>query len=357
MSNNPKAVGKLALFVVAVLFAALFIAAPMTVYAADYRLDVINVKQTFNNTIFSGINSTFSYRLMPVDTQPNNPMPAGSSAITGYNFSITGNNTVNIGPITYNQPGEYRYELYQVVDVEMPGYVYDERVFILEVSVYTDPSTSTGQVFLIIRNKDGSKANFIEFINSYGYTPTDPNLMPDFSVVKTVTGNPDTPSQFTFRLAAQNANQPMPANSTNGVKTITITGSGSASFGKWTYTQLGVYRYTVTEVAPYPPATGYTYDPAVYTITDTVTDASGKLSLSWVVTNASNSVVTSFTFINRYTRPDGPTPPPGPGTGDRMNPSFYATIFTISGVLAVGTAIYLIFGGKRKKTYRRYENL
>jgi len=354
MRNNPRVVGRWALRVVAVLFAALFIAAPITtVYAADAPV-TFDVKQTFT-TISPGVNSTFTYRLMPIVAT--NPMPAGSSAVTGFTFNLTGTATRPI-TIVFPETGTFRYELYQVIDVEMPGYVYDEKLLILEVYVLHDPSTpNTPYTKLIVRNKDQTKVDSIEFVNSYGFTTTDPNLMPDYSVVKTVTGGPATPSQFTFRLAAQNATQPMPAGSANGVKTITINGSGSATFGKWSYSEPGVYRYTVNEVAPFPAVAGYTYDQSIYTITDTVTDASGKLLLSRVVTNAANNVVTSFSFINNYTNPAGPTAPIGPGTGDGMNPSFYATIFTISGVLAVGTAIYLIFGGKRKKTYRRYENL
>ena len=353
MRNNPKVVGRWALCVVAVLFAALFIAAPMTVYAAIDPL-YINVRQTFS-TISTGVNSTFTYRLMPIVAT--NPMPAGSSSVTGFTFNLTGDNVARDIIIDYTEPGEYRYELYQVIDLEAPGYVYDERLFILEVSVYTDPSTSDGVAYLIIKNKAGEKQDYIEFNNSYGYEPTDPNLMPDFPVKKSVTGNPSSPSQFTFKLAAQNAGQPMPAGSTDGVKIVTIMGSGTASFGKWSYTLPGVYRYTVNEVAPNPAVTGYTYDSSIYTITDTVTDVSGSLVLQRVVTNASNTPVTSFTFINTYKHPGGPTPPVGPITGDGMNPTFYATLFMISGALAVGAAIYLIFGGKRKKTYRRYENL
>jgi len=356
MKNNPRVGGRWALRVVAVLFAALFIAAPMnTVYAADYPV-TFDVKQTFE-TISTLVNSTFTYRLMPNESERNNPMPSGSSSVTGFTFSLTGTTTRPI-TINFTQTGVYRYELYQVVDVEMPGYTYDEDIRFLEVYIFYDPSNpNVPYIKVIVRNKANTKLTEIHFKNTYGYVPTDPNLMPDYSVVKTVTGNPDTPSQFTFKLTAQNANQPMPAGSTNGVKTVTLTGGGSVTFGKWTYTERGVYRYTVTEVTPYPAVTGYAYDTASYTITDTVTDANGSLLLSRVVTNASNNPVTSYSFINNYTRPGGPTPPVGPGTGDGMNPSFYATIFTISGALAVGAAIYLIFGGKRKKTYRRYENL
>jgi pilin isopeptide linkage protein len=239
--------------------------------------------------------------------------------------------------------------------MEVPGYVYDERVFILVAHVFSDASNPDLHVDLIIWNKDNTKADAIVFNNSYGYVPTEPGLMPDYSVVKTVTGNPSNNSTFTFRLADQDPTQPMPAGSVSGVKTITTTGSGTASFGKWSYTQPGTYYYTVSEVIPSPPETGYTYDTAVYTITDTVTDAGGQLTLSRVVTNASYSTVTSFTFINRYTHPGGPTPPVGPGTGDGMNSFKYATIFSISGALAVGAAIYLILAGKRKKTYQRDE--
>jgi len=353
MRRKSRVGGKWALRAAATLFAALLIAAPATVYAANHPLNV-TVRQTFSS-ISPGVNSTFTYRLMPID--PANPMPPNSHPVTGYTFTLTGNASTSIGPISYVDPGVYRYELYQVIELELPGYVYDERVLILEAHVFTDPSNNDIHVELIIWNKDNTKANEIVFNNTYGYTPTDPNLMPDYSVVKSVTGNPANPSTFTFRLAAQNPNDPMPAGSVGGVKTVTVMGSGTASFGKWSYTSPGTYIYTVNEVAPVPPETGYVYDSATYRITDTVADQGGQLTLNRVVTNAANNVVTSFTFINSYTHPGGPTTPIGPGTGDGMDPITYAAIFTVSGALAVGAAIYLIFGGKRKKSYRRYEKL
>jgi pilin isopeptide linkage protein len=331
----------------------LFAIAPLGMSAANNPLH-FEVRRVFT-TISTTAANVFTYRLAPIEDD--NPMPPGSAPVEGvlcFTFTLTGDETKTLGPIAFTRQGIYRYELYQVVAVEVPGYAYDERLYILEVHV-----SASLDVTLIMRHKDTTKADEFLFENAYGFIPTDPNLMTDTPIVKTVTGSPATPLTFTFKLAAQNIANPLPAGSDNGVKTVTITGAGTASFGKWSYTKAGAYYYTVPEVIPEPEVTGYTFDNTVYTITDTVAEQAGQLVLTRVVTNAANKPVTSLTFINSYTSPGGPTPPIGPGTGDGMNAAMYAAIFAASGALAVGAAVYLVLSGRKKRSqaYKRYEKV
>ena len=78
---------------------------------------VIPVRQTFtviNNPDGGTLNNTFTYTLKA--DVPTDPMPAGSIAGT-YTFTISGNQTINIGPInSYTVPGTYRYKLKQTND-------------------------------------------------------------------------------------------------------------------------------------------------------------------------------------------------------------------------------------------------
>ena len=78
---------------------------------------VIPVNQTFtviNNPDGGTLNNTFTYTLKA--DVPTDPMPAGSIAGT-YTFTISGNQTINIGPInSYTTPGIYRYKLKQTND-------------------------------------------------------------------------------------------------------------------------------------------------------------------------------------------------------------------------------------------------
>jgi pilin isopeptide linkage protein len=123
--------------------------------------------------------------------------------------------------------------------------------------------------------------------------------MYDPPVKKTVFGIPNYNATFTFKLQAQDSSYPMPPGSTNGTKTIRITGSGSGSFGVWSYERTGTYYYTVYEVNDM--INGYTYDTAAYIITDMVKEENGALVLTRIVTNSINKPVMSLIFNNYYT--------------------------------------------------------
>ena len=371
-------------------------AAPTTAFAADNPLKV-TVEQVFTASA-SSTGGMFTYMLKPLE--PNNPMPAGSTA-EGYTFTIIGNDSKEINISGFTRQGVYRYELYQQIDAETPGYTYDRRVYRIEAHV-----DAALDAIIIVYNSEEKKADDIVFENSRGVLPTDPDLMADPPVVKTVFNSPSRSSTFTFTLTAQDVSWPMPAGSEGGVKAIRITGSGQSTFGVWSYDKAGTYYYTVSEVNS--GESRYTYDKMVYTITDMVTEDDGQLVLSRVVTNNTNKQVTSLAFNNSYrsggsegggTPPvkpdvvtpvnpggggsgggnpgndipddsiprdgisggdpgedivDDGTPNQGPGvtgpkTGDDMNTDFYLALFALGGVLAIGAMTYLFANRRRKK--------
>ena len=336
--------------------------APAAAYAADNPLRIA-VKQVFV-TSSAAAESIFTYMLKPLE--PGNPMPAGSTA-GGYTFTITGNNSIEIGPLSYSQQRVFRYELFQVIGTEKPGYTYDKRTYVIEV--YTDAERGAD---IIVRHKTGAKAGAVIFENAYNILPSDPSLMVDPPVKKSVFGNPEKDSMFTFRLAARNPTNPMPAGSVNGVKTITVAGSGEGEFGTWSYDAAGTYYYTISEINT--GEKGYTYDTAVYTITDTVKEENGRLIVSRVVTNESNKQVTTFTFINKFSgggggntsgsstgggntgggnSSEGKPGGDGPKTGDNINIALYYSLLVAGGALAISAITYLLVGGKgvrREKT-------
>jgi len=368
-----------------------------TALAAGTATVTLTVQQVFTVTGPSAPPSgNFTYRLTA--KQASNPMP-GSSL-----FSIIGTGETRIGPISFTRAGVYAYEI-RPATLSQPGYTYDQEVYTVEVYVERN---MTGTV--VVYKSDGSKASGIRYAHAYNLAaevlPSDPALMVDPPVVKTVSGNPATASVFTFQLTAGNPSNPMPADSANGVKTVQITGSGRAEFGTWSYTGEGIYYYTISEVIT--GADGYIYDSAVYTITDSVKSAGNQLLLTRVVTNSANRQVTSLSFINTYTGNTGgettpptptPTPPPivappptatppppsppsgettppddifnpggsgaggamtpppsgsggssgnGPRTGDDSQIELYAALFCAAAVTALGSAGYLLTGGRRK---------
>ena len=327
------------------------IVAPMAAYSAENPVK-LTVMQSYSASPTSP-GDTFNYRLKALNDY--NPMPAGSDAL-GYQFSIAGNGSKEIGPLAFDEPGVYLYEVFQVIGTESPGYTYDKRVYRVEAHV-----TASLFVTVVVFDEDGKKEDKIVFENAYEVLPTDPLLMTDPPVIKTVSGNPGSAGLFTFKLVARNASQPMPPGSAGGEKTLQIVGSGQGEFGVWAYEKAGTYYYTVYEVNS--GASGYTYDKAVYTITDTVKLSGNQLVLSRVVTNGLNKAVSSMIFNNSY-KSGGAVQPPGggqtdpggpkqgvdgPKTGDYSNINLYWVMFAIGGALALGTTMYLVAGRKPGK--------
>jgi pilin isopeptide linkage protein len=399
-----KTSGKRALCAITALVMALIMAAPLAAHAADNPLSFM-VEQVFTTSAASA-EATFTYFLKPL--QENNPLPAQSTA-EGYTFTVGGNNTIAIDLLNCSLPGLYRYEIFQIIGAARPGYTYDRRAYTIEVHV----DAALKGIF-IVRNHDGTKAMNIRFENRYQadpdgpdppteeippiqILPSDPKLMKDPPVMKTVFGDPDIDSTFIFKLTPRNAANPLPAGSTGGAMIIRVTGSGRGEFGVWSYDQEGVYYYTVSELNT--GEQGYTYDTAVYTITDRVTAENGQLTVSRVVTNALNKQVTSLIFINKYeSRLSGPQediPPEGtadgsqadgsytrsshqlsddpqnsifgdgspgsnlpfglPRTGDDTNTALYIIMLALGGVSTIGATTYLLKSGKRRKAFR-HEN-
>jgi len=279
-------------------------------------------------------------------------MPAGSGP-DGYAFTVTGTANMGIGPIAFRQAGQYTYGISHITP-PASGYTYDREVYTLEIYVESNLT-----VTVIAYKQGGSKAADISYEHAGpGLLPSDPRTMADPPVVKTVSGSPAKPGVFTFRLMAGDPSNPMPAGSENGVKTLQITGSGQGEFGTWSYTAQGTYYYTVSEMNT--GLSGYTYDTAAYTITDTVKAVDGQLAVARVVTNGANKKVTSLSFINTYTPGGGPKPPGnqpenGPKTGDESQTALYIALFCAAGIVLLGSMIYLLVSRRRGKETDRHE--
>ena len=317
--------------------------APIAVRAIDNPF-TLTVGQRVNAPFFPA-DTECTYTVKPLD--PENPMPPGSTA-DGRTFTITGGGKAEIGPFGYNRPGIYRYDIFQVIEAEKPGYTFDRRIYTAEVHV--DAALGAN---LIILNADGTKTDSIMFENSYNALPSDPGLMVDPPVKKTVSGSPDKDSVFTFKLAARDNASPMPAGSASGQKTLQIVGAGEGEFGTWRYTKAGTYQYEISEVNT--GERGYTYDTAVYTITDTVRDENGQLVLSRTVTDNKKQPAAACVFVNQYSAAGKPNVN-GPGTGDDSHIVFYWTLF-LSAIAAAAAAVIYLITNKKRKSNHNYNNL
>jgi len=318
----------------------------------------IEVQQIFNATQGVVMNPSFDYELvrMPNTHSTPSPLPAGATGDV-YSFSLAGNETRNIGPITFTHAGYFHYEV-RSVSTAQSGFVLDPTVYTIIVRVANTPGGGlVATIAAIQSNMSEAKDLTIVFDKTYSSLATIPDDKPMPPVVKTVQGNPATPYTFTFRLEARNAGQPLPVGATGTIFDFTITGSGSAQFPSWSYTTAGTFVYTVREI---PSAnTDYVFDTTVYTITDVVRSVGGQLELySRTVTNDAGNPVTSMSFINVYVGgevevqapPPGVTRPPsvGPKTGDYADPGAMIAAMAISAAV-VFFSLFLIYIDKRSE--------
>lgn len=102
--------------------------------------------------------------------------------------------------------------------------------------------------------------------NTYAPDPTQAQI----KVTKAISGYiPGSDNTFNFTLAALDG-APMPDGDGNTASITTSNGAGEALFGEIKYTEVGTYKYTVTETKG--DAAGFSYDETVYNVTVTVTD-------------------------------------------------------------------------------------
>ena len=135
----------------------------------------------------------------------------------------------------------------------------------------------------------------------------------------------------------------MPEGSENGVKTITITGSGQKEFGTWSYYEAGTYSYIVSEINT--GEAGYTYDTTIYTITDTVTAVEGQLIVETRVVMGDMGEMSAMSFTNAYRAPGA-----GPNTDDNSQLGIFAILAAGSGMLTLVWVGLLLADRRRNQT-------
>jgi pilin isopeptide linkage protein len=290
--------------------------------------------------------------------------------------------------MTYTVAGEYRYELRHAVGTPQTGYTYDPQVY--TVVVYAYDNGFGMRAVAVVYDSDGNKILDITFAQRYAPLASDPSLMVDPPVKKTVRDQgeaPETDGTFTFQLEAEDPSYPMPTGSANGIKEMVIIGPGEKDFGTWSYTQTGVYVYRISEINNHEA--GYAYDTTIYTITDEVTDEGGQLVNTRTITNPEDENVDAYAFVNRYAKvqaelaTDEPTETPAgtaaatvqasevnrvqyitrvqsdnvvrygstsPKTGDNSKNRLYRSMLCLSGLTAVLVCVMIWWRKKRNGT-------
>ena len=162
--------------------------------------------------------------------------------------------TVTFPAETYTAVGNYTYIIREKNDGSK-GYTYDTKAPEVTVAV-----TDNGQGQLVATETYAAPA---EFTNNYQALST----TAAFSFTKKLTGRAQKAGEFSFDLTAPEAKD-------NQTK-VTADENGTVNFDPITYTQAGVYEYTVKEQKG--NLGGITYDEKAYKIKVTVTDNAGQL--------------------------------------------------------------------------------
>lgn len=328
--------GVLCLFLVCFMLVSLSV----TAFAEDETDSVIiPVKQTFSSNIEdSTLSTTFRYCLSPVSE--NAPMPTGTGSDGIFTFTITGNGTFNVGPISFSRAGEYHYTIKQIVSDKTDGYLYDEEVFTLTVLVKNTDNGLRAVLELPV-NSGGNKETEVHFTNKYerDYIPVEA----DPPVEKIVEGRPSTTATFSFLFQAASEDNPMPDGSSGSTKEVSVKGAGSVEVGTIRFTKPGEYVYTISEKNT--GLSGYTYDTTTYVITYTVVSENGVLKVARTIL-ANGQEYMKATFTNKYSSPATPGKPGTPKTGDSTNIRLWVGMMSLSFLLLVGL---LVFGRQRYK--------
>ena len=162
--------------------------------------------------------------------------------------------TVTFPAETYTEVGNHTYIIREKNDGSK-GYTYDDKTVEVTVAV-----TDNGQGQLVATETYATPA---EFSNNYQALSTTAS----FSFTKKLTGRAQVAGEFSFDLTAPEAKD-------NQTK-ATADENGTVNFDPITYTQTGVYEYTVKEQNG--KLGGITYDEKAYKIKVTVTDNAGQL--------------------------------------------------------------------------------
>ncbi|WP_298078027.1 FctA domain-containing protein [uncultured Abiotrophia sp.] len=162
--------------------------------------------------------------------------------------------TVTFPAETYTAVGNYTYIIREKNDGSK-GYTYDTKAPEVTVAV-----TDNGQGQLVATETYATPA---EFTNNYQALST----TAAFSFTKKLTGRAQKAGEFSFDLTAPEAKD-------NQTK-ATADENGTVNFDPITYTQVGVYEYTVKEQNG--KLGGITYDEKAYKVKVTVTDNAGQL--------------------------------------------------------------------------------
>lgn len=228
----------------------------------------------------------------------------GAEAASGTN-DVQGN--IGLSVITFTQPGDYTYDLYEVAG-DKGGVTYDSTRYIATAHV-EDKGNGTLEVTWSVTDVEGNPIDGTEitFNNTYKAEATSVSL----GTGKLIEGRDLEAGEFSFLLSDKDGNE---------ISTAKNEKNGAVTFDTITYDKAGTYEYNISEVLPKDDDSktdgiqkdNVTYDESVYQVTVEVTDDNaGHLSASVTYKDSDGAPL----FVNKYTKPADNTPAGDDGNG------------------------------------------
>ncbi len=248
-----------------------------TVAPTEISFPVEKVLEAAEGLAPADITGKFTFTLTAAEGVP---MPE----TTVYTNPDANGGKVTFGAIAYTEPGIYEYTVTETGSV--PGITNDAESAKKVTVTVVDNSNGT-----MTATADYNDENVLTFVNTYTVAPTTASI-PVEKLLTVDEGDtaPDITGKFSFELAAVDG-APLPATIRY---TNPLADGGKVTFGEITYTEPGIYSYTITETGS---VTGIVNDAqATKTVTVTVVDnGDGTLTAT-----ADATAEAPVTFTNSY---------------------------------------------------------
>ena len=184
--------------------------------------------------------------------------------------------------LEFNKAGVYNYTVNEVQG-GLGGISYDGRIYNVTVTVTDDLKGNL--VSTVEYTLGGEKVNALSFENRYSANSVDYAISGN-----KVQGGRELGEEFSFELYGPDQKL---------IESVRNKLGGEISFSAITYTEAGVYTYTVNEVIG--TLGGITYDESVYTVTVTVEDGkNGELKIASVEYTVGGEAASAIVFTNEY---------------------------------------------------------
>lgn len=164
---------------------------------------------------------------------------------------------------------------------------------------------------------------------------------------------PSVPEEFVVQMEAEDPSYPMPEGSVDGIFEMVISGNSFMSFPSMSYTEPGIYTYTIEQIAGLNPLCAY--DPSVYHLKVSVTnaqDGSGLTAMVALRSEDADEKLAEAMFTNRYGTSPVPRDSNPPKTGDESNILLYGylALVSIAGLVMLITGRCFVWAAMRMHT-------